>query len=155
MLLNVNGSTQINFYVISDAPNVINKELGDSEIINIKLKRDFDIINPVIVIKNSYDFDIKVFNYAKIEQFGRYYFVNSVDLVGKDLYKIEMSCDVLETYKDEILLSDTQFNRAIKDGDYNNVDLDSEVKQEVVIYESDKSLIPDESTMIMSTVGNK
>lgn len=64
------------------------------------LRQETNIINPTIIIEYNKVID---FNYIYISTFNRYYFVNSVSSVRTNLWRIELSVDVLMTYKDTIL----------------------------------------------------
>lgn len=46
--------------------------------------------------------DLPNFNYVYIEKFGRYYFVNDIRIVRNELFEIDMTVDVLMSYKDAI-----------------------------------------------------
>ena len=65
------------------------------------LRDDCSIINPVIAIEDIEGFDIKICNYAYIEEFGRFYFINNITCKGQ-LYELNMHVDVLTTHKNGI-----------------------------------------------------
>lgn len=52
-----------------------------------------------------YDFISKVLsaNYARITEFNRYYFITDITSIRNNLWEISMTCDVLMSYKTEIL----------------------------------------------------
>ena len=84
------------------------------------LRSDCSIIDPVVLLER--DIDLTNCNYAYIEEFGRYYFINNVVIKGK-LYEIRMHVDVLSTYKDDIRSNsavisrqEKQYNLYLKDG---------------------------------------
>ena len=61
-------------------------------------KGDINIISPTLIIQNfSTDF-----NYCYISDFDRYYFVKSITLLTGQRIQIDLSVDVLMTYKEEI-----------------------------------------------------
>lgn len=61
----------------------------------------------------SVEATISKWNYAYIEDFGnRYYFIRDIASVGRGLWDITMRCDVLMTYKDDILSSPVYLARA-------------------------------------------
>ena len=64
------------------------------------LRQETNIINPSIVIEYAGVID---FNYVFISAFNRYYFVNNITSVRTHLWRLDMSCDVLMTYRDTIL----------------------------------------------------
>lgn len=109
-------------YSINDGDNVINKNLVNGVTVPIHLKQGFDIINPDIVLNGDY----RGFNYAHIPSLNRFYFINNVEQLNLRLVKLNMTCDVLETYKSEILNLNAIFIRDSKDGDYVNIEASSD-----------------------------
>lgn len=86
------------------------------------LRENCSVIDPIIKIEEYTSFDLPSCNYAYIEEFSRYYFINNIVLVG-NLYEIHMHVDVLSTYKDEIRSNEAviarqekQYNLYLKDG---------------------------------------
>ena len=135
-------------YSINDGDNVINKNLVNGVTVPINLKQGFDIINPDIVLNGDY----RGFNYAHIPSLNRFYFINNVEQLNLRLVKLNMTCDVLETYKAEILNSNARFKRNIKNGDYQNISIDYSNQTISTNYNSD-GLPMDGNTMIISTIG--
>lgn len=135
-------------YSINDGDNVINKNLINGVTIPINLKQGFDVINPDIVLNGDY----RGFNYAHIPSLNRYYFINSVEQLNLRLVKLNMTCDVLETYKADILNSNARFKRNIKTGDYENISIDHSNKTTSVKHVSDGTPL-DGETMIISVLG--
>lgn len=136
---------QVTFYKTSDYINVINKRLNEPLIIDMFVKNEFDLNNPILMLK----YDITPYNYCKF--LGRCYFVDKVDRKGKVNF-IHLSIDVLETYKDDILNSNARFNRKIKHGDFIGTNLESSVLKSFKKVESDFTMT-NEHTIIVSTVG--
>lgn len=92
----------INLYQNSSENNRIDKTEYLTSVGEIEgyLRQETNIINPTIVIEYNKVID---FNYIYISTFNRYYFVNGVSSVRTNLWRIELSVDVLMTYKDTIL----------------------------------------------------
>lgn len=71
------------------------------------LKAATSILTPTILIENIPSDTISTIttsNYAYIEAFnGRKYFITDIRLMKNNLIEIDMRCDVLSTYADEIL----------------------------------------------------
>lgn len=95
----------INFYNFAKKKNSTKRPMtGVSHTeLNGKLKDDTSIINPVV------DFDLGIaniptFNYAYIDKFNRYYFVDDWTYSG-GLWTASMSLDVLGSHKSEVLSS--------------------------------------------------
>lgn len=78
------------------------------------LRNETNIINPSIVIEYTGVID---FNYVYISTFNRYYFVTNITSVRTNLWRIDMSCDTLMTYKDTILNYECYVSR--NENDYN------------------------------------
>lgn len=78
------------------------------------LRNETNIINPSIVIEYAGVID---FNYVYISTFNRYYFVTNITSVRTNLWRLDMSCDVLMTYKDTILNYECYVSR--NENDYN------------------------------------
>lgn len=89
---------KVTFYNNISNDNVINKTLNELKTINFKFKNDSNILNPTLLLKN-YDGG----NYCYIDELERYYYIDTIDLVEGNLYKIVCSVDVLMSYKDQIL----------------------------------------------------
>ena len=133
-------------YSINDGDNVINKNLVNGVTIPINLKQGFDIINPEIVLNGDY----RGFNYAYIPSLNRFYFINNVEQLNLRLVKLNMTCDVLETYKSEILNLNAIFIRDSKDGDYVNIEASSD-NMIINTFKSDITLEHD-SNIVLTTV---
>ena len=54
-----------------------------------------------IIIEENYHFP-KDINYAKIEEFGRFYFVTDIVTLNPTLYEVTMKCDVLMSFAADI-----------------------------------------------------
>lgn len=135
-------------YHVNDAENVINKTLVNGLELDINLKSSVDIVNPEIVLNG----DFRGYNYAHLPDLNRYYFIDRIEQLNLKLVKLNLSCDVLETYKDDILNSNARFKRNIKNGDYQNISIDYSNQTISTNYNSD-GLPMDGNTMIISTIG--
>ena len=135
-------------YNINDAENVINKNLVNGLEIDINLKASVDLVNPEIVLNG----DFRGYNYAHLPDLNRYYFINRIEQLNLKLIKLSLSCDVLETYKADILNSNARFKRNIKNGDYQNISIDYSNKTVSVKHVSNGSPLEGE-TMIIAVLG--
>lgn len=142
---------QITFYSTDDGENVINKTLVKGVTITIHLKRETDILNPVLTLTNEVDY--KQYNYCYIDFLNRYYFIRTVRQLNSVLFHVELSCDVLETYKDKILSSKARFKRKIKAGDYYKAKLDESNLQSIVTYKSVVAVDLKNRNYILSSLG--
>lgn len=137
----------VTFYKTKDNKNVINKTLSDGTEFNLSMRNDTDLENHVLKMVT----DVTAFNYCYIPYFNRFYFVERVTRSGK-LFHVELSSDVLETYKSEILASNAQFRRNLKTGDFANVMLETSNLTTLDKFQSNKTLT-DEKSIILSAVG--
>lgn len=103
--------------------NAINKYLSGVRTIDIFLKKDVDVSSPEIILKTVSGIDFGSFNYAEIPAIGRKYFIRSIDRLNNDVFRLNLECDVIETYKGEILNSNCLYRRAIKAGDMGEYDV--------------------------------
>lgn len=110
-------------YKTLDNRNTINKTLTDPLTLEINLKKDINIINPELVLKG----DFRGFNYAHIPLLNHYYFINSMEQLNFILVKLNLECDVLETYKADILNCTGTIKRDIQAGDYGDINANSTV----------------------------
>ena len=142
----------LNLFKTNDSDNVINKTITNKLAININLKRDIDVISPRLVIRDSASININAFNYCQIQELDRFYFIRSINNLGGNLWEVICECDVLETYKADIMASNARYYRKLKTGDYvqGNINF-SEVKK-ISEHASDKGL-GDGTAIILTTVG--
>lgn len=140
-------------YNVADGDNVINKTLSNKVEIEIRLSNDVDVINPEIRLRNIAGVDFNDFNYAYIDVLGRYYFINKLGRVSANDTFLYLSCDVLETYKAEILASKARLRRSIRNGDFYEGNMDFTIDTNVMIYNSNAGLPDGENTTILTTIG--
>jgi len=142
----------LKMYKVNDGDNVINKSLIDPAIFEIVLKNDFNIVNPTLLISNFAGFDVRKFNYCTLEELDRCYFIDGITMMNGSVFRLECSCDVLESFKVGILGSTARFMRNIRTGDYFNAQISTSINKTVSVYESDKSFtgLP---TMVLTTIG--
>lgn len=85
--------------------NYINKDIVDVITLQGTLRDGANVVDPVILVEISNDAEIiGVINYAYIPIMGRFYYITNITSEHKGLWSIEMHCDVLMTYKDDIKL---------------------------------------------------
>ena len=88
---------------------------------NVYLKKLTNIDNPTLYIDGATT-GVYGYNYAYIQEWGRYYFVKSADLQNDNIFKVDLELDDLATYKTQILnttayviYSSSDYDRWIKD----------------------------------------
>ena len=116
---------QINFYKNSSEKNKIGKYLSSELTLNGNLRDECSITSPSILVEATSLVD---YNYCYIPEFKRYYFISDITSVRNNLWRVSLKCDVLESFKKDILnlscIVDKQQNQSysnnIDDGSYIN-----------------------------------
>lgn len=113
----------INLYTLNKRENSTLRPSGSGQSYECYLKAPTSIISPVIVIDfgDAASPQAHYFNYAYIQDYQRYYFINDIRAVGK-LWEFSMSTDILATYKDRISASTLYLTRCSSQYDGNIVD---------------------------------
>lgn len=142
---------ELRLYKTTDDDNVINKDLEFVKAMNINLKDSTDVSNPNLRLKLNID-DVGTFNYAEIETFNRKYFMRDIQNINNDIWLVRLECDVLETFKDEILNSYGDITKSISSGDYQDVPIRNNVTKEFMKYDSDVELVS-KPVKILSAIG--
>lgn len=91
----------ITLYVNSDDNRKLNKNLTSAYDVSAVIYDDCSIIRPVLKIK--YFAGLASYNYLYIADYNRYYFINDITLSPANIAFIKCSCDVLMSFKNEIL----------------------------------------------------
>lgn len=136
-------------YKTTDPRNKLNKTLTAGKEILINLKRDEPKENPRIKLSNSNLTDN--YNYAYIEVFDRYYFINSITKLNYSLSELEFETDLLSTYKDVVLASTGLISHAIQEGDYRLTNPKTSDNYEMELFNSDVELTND-NTILLTTI---
>lgn len=137
---------QATFYKTLDNKNVINKTLTSPLNVDLKLRDNQDVIAPVLKMSVN----VTPYNYCYIPFFNRFYFVEKIEKQGK-LFIVGLYCDVLESYKDDILASNARFKRNIRNGDYMAINLENSSLKTVDKVESNVTLA-NENHFILTTI---
>ena len=136
-------------YKTTDPRNKLNKTLTAGKEIIINLKRDEPKENPRIKISNTNLTDN--YNYAYVEVFDRYYFINSITKLNFSLSELEFETDLLSTYKDIVLASTGLISHAIQEGDYRLTNPKTGDNYEMELFESNVELTSD-NTILLTTI---
>ena len=138
-------------YDTKSSNNVINKVLENEHEFDIKFKDKTDIVNPVVILHSA---TLILSNYAYIPDFHRYYFVDKIELFPNSVYNITLRCDVLESFKNDILASSGFINQQSQNvNKYYNSNYQSEVRKEVDLYKSNVTIPIDVKATILVTIG--
>lgn len=96
--------------------DTINKSLTLVSTLQGSLKEPCNLETPEITIENN---GVLGANYCYIENFGRYYFINNQTIISNNRVKLDLSVDVLESFKSGILSLETIIdNSSTKNDNY-------------------------------------
>lgn len=137
-------------YTTKTPNNTIGKVLENETEYNIKFKSQADRTKPVVILMSETMID---FNYAYIPDFNRYYFVESIEVTPNKIYNISLRCDVLESFKNDILASSGFVNQQTTPNKYYNSDYQTEIKKEVDVIKSNVILDTTKSTILVTIGG--
>ena len=110
---------QINFYKNSSEKNKIGKFLSSVLTLNGNLRDECSITSPSILVEATSLVD---YNYCYIPEFKRYYFISDIVSVRNNLWRVSLKCDVLESFKYDILNSSCIVNKQQNQSYSNNID---------------------------------
>ena len=110
---------EIDFYKNISEKNKIGKKLLNKLTLNGNLREESSVINPTILVEHN---NLSVYNYAYIPNFNRYYFVSEITSVRNGLWRVSLKCDVLESFKKDILNLSCIVDKQQNQGYSNNID---------------------------------
>ena len=91
----------LELYKVTNQPNELTKKLNDAVVVNGAFRGEIDSIDVIVEIEsNTYDF-----NYVYIPSLNKYYFLQNIVHVNAKIIRMLLHCDVLMTYKTDILAS--------------------------------------------------
>ena len=126
----------INLFNFSKKENSTKRPTGEGTSFNCILKEDTSIINPVIRLDLGQPFNPSQFNYAYIEDFNRYYFIEDWINSGS-LWIASLSVDVLASFKTEIGDADLYILRSSAESDGRVIDTKYPTKSQANSYIDD------------------
>lgn len=141
---------QMLLYHSDNKPNVINKNLIQLRTVNIILREMVDEKRPSLLL---HDDTVADSNYCYLPDFKRYYFIEQVNRYNSHLVKVFLACDLLMTYKDELLKQNVLIT-ATSTPSYLSNSLPTNDHIEEDRYTSDITL-PDAKTIILTTIGGQ
>ena len=108
----------VNFYNYVGTNNVINKNLGDPTLIECNMQVATTQLNPIVRV--TFDDNVLhetfTYNYCTIELGGVTYpyfiDINNIQNIGKGVWLVPMTLDLLELYKENILASTAIIERS-------------------------------------------
>lgn len=112
---------EIHLYKNNSDNRNMSKSLLDEIAINGILKDSCEITNPTILIEAN---NLSQYNYMYIPDFGRYYYINTIEVVRTNLWRLSCHVDVLMTYRASLLnlkgvisRQQNQYNLYLDDGE--------------------------------------
>ena len=122
----------VNFYKYGGANNVINKNLGEPTLINCNMEVATTQINPTVRVTfednaapSSLDYNYCIVTLGDVN-YPYFIDLNNVVNIGKGVFNVPMTLDLLEFYKSKILdstaiieRSATTYNMYLQDNMYN------------------------------------
>ena len=106
-------------YKTTNANNDLNKTISDKVELVGALREASSIIAPSILIQSN----PIGYNYAYIPEFGRYYYIKNITAFRKGAYIIDLKCDVLMSFREEILHMSGIVSRLTDGDDYATRDI--------------------------------
>lgn len=86
-------------YTNNSEKNKIGKSLTNKITLSGYLKEETSIVDPIIQLEIS---NPSQYNYCKIPQFNRSYFIKDINNISNDIWELHLHVDVLESYKSNI-----------------------------------------------------
>ena len=142
----------LNLYKTNESDNDINKTINNKLTININCKRAINVISPRLIIRDTQAININAFNYCQIDELNRFYFIRSINNMGGNLWEVICECDVLETYKTDIISSRARYYRNIRNGDYYQGTIDTSSIKTISKHISNKGF-EEGTALILTTIG--
>ena len=91
----------LEIYKVTNQPNELTKTLNNAVIVNGAFRSEIDSMDVIVEIEsNTYEF-----NYVYIPSLNKYYFLQNLVHVNAKIIRMQLHCDVLMTYKADILAS--------------------------------------------------
>lgn len=91
----------LELYKVTNQTNELTKTLNNAVVVDGAFRGEIDSIDVIVEIEsNTYDF-----NYVYIPSLNKYYFLHNIVHVNAKIVRLYLHCDVLMTYKTDILAS--------------------------------------------------
>ena len=91
----------LELYKVTNQTNELTKTLNEAIVVDGAFRGEIDSIDVIVEIEsNTYDF-----NYVHIPSLNKYYFLQNITHVNAKIVRLYLHCDVLMTYKTDILAS--------------------------------------------------
>lgn len=144
----------LKLYKNNSERNCVTKVLSNELSLEGTLRHETSIKTPVITIAG--DGSIIGYNYAYIVEFNRYYFITDIKSIRNGIWEISLLCDVLMSFKDDILTSYAVIDQTQEYDIYNYLSSDTfvaSVKDKTDIINFSGSSLLDSGEYILITAG--
>lgn len=91
----------IKLFSTDSEPNAVPKHLYNETELTGSVRDEVDVLRPTVRVELA-DSGTQ-YNYAYIQDFGRYYFIREITEVRTGIAEIQMEVDVLETYRQQYI----------------------------------------------------
>lgn len=99
-------------YQTLDGKNKLEKTLLNEKVITGFCKTAFDLIAPSITLELKDGLQIENYNYCYISDVNKYYFIEQKLFLSSRMCVIQLSIDVLMTYKNQLLESTVKISQS-------------------------------------------
>lgn len=132
------------FFQNTAEPNRVNKTDYLTEQIRVagNLRDIADISNPSITFECADDKILKS-NYVYIPAFNRYYFINSITSVRTNLWRVNLHCDVLYSFRNDVLQIKAIIDR--QENNFNRYLIDNNMPLSSIPYKEAKEILTDDN----------
>ena len=101
-----------------------------------------DVIDPSITFECADDKILKS-NYVYIPAFNRYYFINSITSVRTNLWRVNLHCDVLYSFRNDVLQIKAIIDR--QENNFNRYLIDNNMPLSSIPYKEAKEILTDDN----------
>ena len=131
------------FFQNTAEPNRVNKTEYLTEQIRVagNLRDISDVINPSITFECTDDKILKS-NYVYIPTFNRYYFINSITSMRTNLWRVNLHCDVLYSFRNDVLQIKAIIDR--QENNFNRYLIDNNMPLSSIPYKESKEILTDD-----------
>lgn len=148
------GSITIDLYNVSDDNEKVDKTLGTAKsFTNCSIKEQTDVTNITLRIQTTDN--LSAYNYAYVDEYGRYYFIDRIETTPTGYWVLSCRCDVLMSFKNQILSlkgtvtrSESLYNAYLNDSEYKALSY-----RKIVTKQFPNEI--NEDTFILMTVGSE
>lgn len=124
---------KVKFYSVSDFNNTLDRQIGQGTEVEIKIKsKNFNLLKPTFLFSATLN-NLFAYNYIYIPNFRRYYFIDDIEIIANELYKISCRVDVLKTYADLIKNSSVLVTKSTDFNKFVNTGYEITVKKEITV----------------------